>query len=168
MDARLNGLSVVFEGVLDEHTQFAPLRTLLSETAQALKGARVRLDLSQVKRANSVGILGWFKLVQGLGLSATYVNVPVWLAEQFNFADGLRGDTFVESLLAPFYCPEDDTHAIVTLVVGTQVPLLDDYSDFEIRIPGEGGKVLEPDFEPEEYFAFLANYHDKFAKVLAG
>ena len=168
MDARFNGFCVVFSGVLDESTQIDPIRASLQEAIAGARGGRVRLDFSQVKRANSVGILSWFRLVHGLAYAVAYVNVPVWLVEQFNFADGLRGDTFVESVLAPFYCPSDDTHAIVVLTVGRELPLLEDYSELELRIPGANGKMLEPDFEADEYFQFLSANREKFERVLVG
>jgi hypothetical protein len=168
MDAQINGSTVVFSGILDERTGAEVLRRVLSEARRAAHGERVRLDLSEVKRANSVGILTWFKLLDELKLRASYVNMPVWLVEQFNFSDGLRGDLDIESFQAPFYCPAKDAHAVVNLMVGRDVPLLNDYSDFTISFQGEDGSTLEPDFEPEEYLQFLINNFEKLKTLRAG
>lgn len=165
MEAQLNGITLTFKGTLDEHSSPEFLHKTVKDAMDLVRGARVRLDFSQVRRANSCGILTWFKLLEQLKPRVTYINVPVWLVEQFNFSDALRGDALVESFQAPFYCPDKDAHAVITLTVGREVPLLADYSDFTLTVPGEGGAVFEPDFEPEEYFQFLAAHHDKFKAI---
>lgn len=161
MEAQRNGWTVLFAGTLDEHTSADALRQALLEAVKTNPGRRVHLDLSQVSRANSVGILTWFKLLRDLAPSATYINMPVWLVEQFNIGERIRGDIDIESFQAPFYCPEKDTHSIVSLVVERDVPLRDSYADFEISLPGDDGSVFEADFEPEEYLQFLILNHDK-------
>lgn len=168
MDAQRNGSTVSFSGILDEHTSADALRRTLTEAMQTVQGRRVSLDLSQVRRANSVGILTWFKLLRDLAPRATYVNMPVWLVEQFNVSEGIRGDIDIESFQAPFYCPEKDTHAIISLVVGRDVPVQTDYEDFEISLPNPDGTVFEADFEPAEYLHFLVVNHAKLKSLRAG
>ena len=168
MDAQRNGSTVFFSGILDEHTTAEALRKTMREAMHSVQGRRLSLDLSEVRRANSVGILTWFRLLGDLAPCVSYVNMPVWLVEQFNFSEGIRGDVDIESFQAPFYCPEKDTHAIKSLVVGRDVPIQANYDDFEISLPNPDGTVFEADFEPSEYLYFLVVNHAKLKSLREG
>ena len=66
MDAQRNGSTVAFSGILDERSSSDAMRHVISQAMAVATGpgARVQLDLSHVKRANSCGILMWFKLLR--------------------------------------------------------------------------------------------------------
>lgn len=163
MEIAVREHTLEFSGTLSEDSRMDPVRDAILALSARRPGHRVRLDFSAVKRANSCGILAWFKLIEEIKVPTAYVRAPVWLVEQFNYSDFLRNDAIVESLLAPFYSPESDTHEIVVLTIGKDLPILKDYSGFEIHPVNTRGETLEADFEPEEYFNFLAANADRLA-----
>jgi hypothetical protein len=169
MEIKQEGWRLWFRGTLDEHTSGAEVYAALQSAAACLPSQsskdRVILDFSAVVRANSVGILTWLKTMESLNPRVSFVNVPLWLVEQFNFSDALRGDCLVESFYAPFYSPLTDTHSLFCLRIGVDVPLLKSYRDFEMSFQGKEGEVFEPDFEPEELFHFLETNCEKFSKA---
>ena len=83
----------------------------------------------------------------------------MWLVEQFNAIKGFLGSqSIVESFQAHFYNPDSDELCIVLLTFGKDIPLLERYDDFEFTITNAEGKVLEPDFDPEEFMSFAAAF----------
>ncbi len=156
MQSELNASTVTFKGVLDEKSSIVSIRESVEKALANSADGSVRLDFGNVRRANSIGILAWAKFVDSSTFKFIYVNAPKWLVEQFNLCGLLKIDSKVESFQAPFYCGEDDKHEVVTLVVGRDVPLQEDYSSFEIVCTGTDGSRLEADFEPAEYFCFLS------------
>ena len=149
--------ALVFRGVLDEKCPIDLIEEALQKAAQKLAtNSRVALDFSNVKRANSCGILAWFKLTEQLVLPISYINVPVWLVEQFGFTDFAKSNAVVESVFAPFYCPEKDVHELFLLRIGIDVPFQDNYLNWALERKNAEGWTFEPDFEPDQYFRFLA------------
>jgi hypothetical protein len=115
------------------------------------------LDFRDVRRANSLGIIRWSKFVRSVKGPFEYRNVPTWLVEQINLrVIALGTDSRVSSIMAPFYCGADGSHEVHCLEIGRDVPVLDDYSNFNIERTSRKGLKLEADFEPKEYFGFLA------------
>jgi hypothetical protein len=155
MQSELNGVTIVFSGVLDEKSSMASVRGLVEKAMANSSDGFVRLDFGNVRRANSIGILAWAKFVDSTAFRFVYVNAPNWLVEQFNLCGLLKADGKVESFQAPFYNSDNDKHEVVTLLVGKDVPIQDDYSSFEIVLAAADGTKLEADFEPAEYLSFL-------------
>lgn len=156
MQSEVNGSTVVFKGVLDEKSSMTLVRETIEKAQTNSADGSVRIDFGSVKRANSIGILAWAKFVDGSSYKFVYVNAPKWLVEQFNLCGLLKSDSKVESFQAPFYSGDADKHEVITLVVGRDIPIQDDYSSFEIVASASDGTKLEADFEPAEYFNFLA------------
>jgi hypothetical protein len=156
MQSDLSGATIVFKGVLDENASMTSVRGLVEKALANSSDGAVRLDFGNVKRANSIGILAWAKFVDSTAFRFVYVNAPKWLVEQFNLCGLLKTDGKVESFQAPFYNCDNDKHEDVTLVVGKDVPVQDDYSSFEIVCTAADGTKLEADFEPAEYLNFLS------------
>jgi len=85
-----------------------------------------------------------------------YIKVPRWLVEQFNISDFLNENCSVQSIEANFYCPQNDTHENVVLILNKDIPILEDYNDFKLVLKNKDGLDLEMDFEPSEYFYFIS------------
>jgi hypothetical protein len=156
MQSEVSGSTVVFKGVLDEKSSMTSVKEVIEKAMVSSPEGAVRLDFGNVRRANSIGILAWAKFVDACSFKFVYVNAPKWLVEQFNLCGLLKTDSKVESFQAPFYSGDLDKHEVLTLVVGRDVPVQSDYSSFEIVCTGTDGTRLEADFEPAEYFNFLA------------
>ncbi len=161
MKASRVGNVVKLSGVIDEKVDLKNVASVIETTASETGMKAVKVDFSDVKRANSLGIIKWRILTEELSCGVIYENSPQWLVEQFNFEviPILKG-SLVASILAPFYCGEDGTHEMVRLEVGKDIPLMKDYSSLRLERPSKNGRMLEPDFEPSDYFEFLLIYGD--------
>ncbi|MEY2988651.1 MAG: hypothetical protein RJB13_2172 [Pseudomonadota bacterium] len=158
MQVRNDGCTVFFSGILNEHVDLNNTEAVLHAAQQALtdQQPRVCLDLSQVSRANSSGLLQWLRLMKKTHIPLCYVRTPVWLVEQFNMIDEFfDGDVSVESIYAHFYSPENDTSETRLLNLGTDVPILENYRNYSAT--SEDSK-LEPDFDERSYFHFISRH----------
>jgi ABC-type transporter Mla MlaB component len=164
MDVAVKGITVEFSGILNEESSVELIRQALEQGLKNAEDKTIRLDFSKVKRANSCGILAWYKIVEKIQGSFIYVNVPRWLVEQFNISDFLSEKMFVESIQAHFYCPQIDTHEVVLLHLGKDIPILKNYDDYEIQIKSKDGFDMEMDFEPNEYFFFISRNTEKYRR----
>ena len=168
MDAAALPDTLIFQGTLDERCELESLQKSLSQVRKAGDRKTVTVDLSQVKYANSVGILTWLKFVQSAPCGFRYVNAPAWLVKQFNMMTGyfINGG-FVASFQAPFFNSQTEESVMLTLTVGADVELRPDYGDYQLPNADLRGKHLEPDFDPGQYFSFLAENCEPF-RALAG
>lgn len=163
MDVLVKDKTVEFAGFLNEQSPIeTQIRAAILHAGRGLAGGPVRLDFSRVKRGNSCGVLAWFKLIDQIPFPMVYVSVPIWLVEQLNFIDALPPNVMIESIQAPFYCPELDNHETLTLELGRDIPIQDDYEDFAFVCTNAQGQTLEPDFEPGEYFHFITTNLGRF------
>jgi len=163
MQVRNEGHTVFFSGVLNEHVDLNNTEAALLAAQQSLtdKQKRVCLDLSQVSRANSSGLLQWLRLMKKIQTPLCYVRTPVWLVEQFNMIDEFfDGDVSVESIYAHFYSPENDSSETRLLTLGTDVPILENYRNYNAS---SEGSQLEPDFDERSYFHFISRHLYKSA-----
>lgn len=159
MEMTVRNGCVTLLGRLDEADTKAKVVGAL-ETARAQlsdPAAPVRVDFSGISFANSLGIREWCLCLEAFPHPITYVRAPCWLIEQMNIVQELlREDMDVESFFAPFFSEATDTTELKVLEVGTDVPLLDDYTDFEVPAKFlEGG--FTPDFDADSYFVFLTD-----------
>ncbi|KAB8028052.1 hypothetical protein [Fluviispira multicolorata] len=168
MEVVVNNTTVEFSGLLNEESSVDLIKQGLE---QAIKNSaakkEVNLDFSKVKRANSCGILAWYKILENFDCSFIYVNAPRWLVEQFNISDFLSEKTTVSSIYANFYCPSNDTHEVLLLNIGKEIPILDNYDEFNLVLKNKEGFDLEIDFEPSEYFYFISSNPKRFKKEAA-
>ena len=162
MEVAVNKNTVEFSGLLNEDSSSQGIQSALEEALKNSPESTVYIDFSKVKRANSCGILTWYKVLESLTGKFIYMKVPRWLVEQFNISDFLNDSTTVESIEANFYCPQNDTHENILLVLGKEIPILEDYSEFTLVLKNKEGLALEMDFEPSEYFYFISASAQKF------
>ena len=65
----------------------------------------VKIDLSGIKRINSIGVLNWSKLVNNSNISIEYINCSTVIVEQFAIYTGFLGENSkVTSFYARYYC----------------------------------------------------------------
>ncbi len=162
MEVKVKDATVEFFGILNEESSEENIKKSLQTALQNSNNKKIFIDFSNVKRANSCGILSWYKIIDSFDAEFTYIKSPRWLVEQFNLSDFLNHKTFVQSIQAMFYCPKNDTHEIVSLQIGKEIPLLNDYDQFQIHLKNPKGLDLEMDFEPSEYFHFIIKNKEKF------
>jgi len=163
MEVVVNNTTIEFSGLLNEESSVANIKKALELAFSNAKDKVVRLDFSKVKRANSCGILAWYKILEDFkDGKCIYTNVPRWLVEQFNISDFLTDRTYVESIQANFYCPANDTHETLILTIGKEIPILDNYDNFNLVMKSKDGFDLEIDFEPNEYFYFISSNTKRF------
>ena len=162
MEAVVQNTTVEFSGLLNEDSSSQVIQNALKEALKNSTDKVIYIDFSRVKRANSCGILTWYKILESLQGTFIYIKVPRWLVEQFNISDFLNDNATVQSIEANFYCPQNDTHENLLLTLGKDVPILEDYSDFSLSFKNKDGLPLEMDFEPTEYFFFISSGIEKF------
>ncbi len=163
MEVVVNNANVEFSGLLNEESSVDKIKKGLEQAFANSKDKVVRLDFSKVKRANSCGILAWYKILDEFKEgTCVYINVPRWLVEQFNISDFLSDRTLVESIQANFYCPSNDTHETLLLTLGKEIPIQESYDDFSLVMKSKDGLDLEIDFEPSEYFYFISSNIKRF------
>jgi hypothetical protein len=123
----------------------------LRPVAERLRGP-VEVDLSEVYRLNSEGVLVWLAFLRALpeGVRLTLSRCSVAFVEQMNLLVGLARGQEVRSVLAPYLCEgcgavrEDEVpvSALLTGALPTPAPC-----------PKCGGR-MELDVLPDAYFAF--------------
>lgn len=100
---RIEGNVAFFEGVLNEFADLDPLKTITGHLI---------MDLAGLCRTNSMGLRLMLKVIVGwANRSFTYRNCPPEFIEQINMIPAMLGQKRtgkVESILAPYYCEEDD------------------------------------------------------------
>jgi len=147
---------LVCEGILDEHTEATDVQKTLQAIQKIAKGA-FDVDFSKVKYANSTGIVTWLKTLKASGVTIRYINAPVWLVGQFNMIrDFFENGSYVESFCAPYYCTSTQESRALTLRVGKEVPVTDNYKGIKFPNVAVEGKTFEIDFVPERYFSFIS------------
>ncbi len=145
-----------FDGILDETTSFENLVSL-AQPIEANSPEIVAADLSKIQRANSTGIVTWLRFVKQCPFPLKYVNSPKWLVSQFNMINGFFvNGSYVESFQVPFFCPEDESYFVFTMLVGIDIPILDSYTNFIVPNRMLNEKIYEVDIEPELYFSFIS------------
>lgn len=155
--------TLVFSGILDEETSLDDLcASLKMIEASGAKGP-ICIDLSSVTYANSAGVVVWLKFAHQSQVPFKYVNAPVWLVNQFNTVRGyFDNGSFVETLNAPYFSPKSQDSRVFTLQLGKDIPILDDYSSFNVPNRVSDGKNYEIDFAPERYFSFISENFQTF------
>jgi hypothetical protein len=168
MKASLQDRLIKLSAPLTESSELDPIRELILNCVNANPAKPVKLDFSDVPKANSVGLLKWVRVLSELApkqVRLIYVDSPSWMVEQFGMIDEFfTGEVTISSFFARFYCPSKDIIVMRKLVLGSDVPLLHDYEAFDIALSGDD-QSLEPDFEIPVFFSFLAKHYDKFKRL---
>jgi len=141
-------------GIIDEHSA---LPRLLEGRAPS----RLLLDLSGVRRINSMGVRDWVHWVEELRHGRTAVvlfDVPPSLMEQVNLIRNFAGGALIHSVLAPYYCAQCDVEATERVETATLLRTSPPAPP-SVRCP-QGGCSMELDEVEETFFAFLQDQPD--------
>lgn len=156
-----------FDGFLDEHTSMNEISGALLKLKDLKTPTPIVVDFSKVSRGNSSGISVWLKFLKMAALQFKYIQAPVWLVSQFNIVHGyFENNSFVQSFYAPYYAPANRASKDILLNVGKDIPIQKDYSTVTMPNIIIDGLEYEFDFDPNQYFFFLAKYHELFAENL--
>jgi hypothetical protein len=94
-----DGVLLQLSGVLDETVRLTDLVPRL--------GQQITIDLGEVKRINSIGVLAWLRFMRQMnGRKVMLRRCPPAVVEQMSMILGFRGSARVESVLAPYVCPK--------------------------------------------------------------
>jgi hypothetical protein len=135
---------IALKGDIDERADFAPI------TAMDLKS--VNIDLSEVRRINSVGVRQWMQFVNTLadkGVEVVFERCSVPIVQQLNMIASFRGRGVVASVFAPYYCAKCDRDHRHLVELNGSLPDL----DAKMSCPTCGG-MLEFDDIAQTYFGF--------------
>jgi hypothetical protein len=155
----------IFEGVMDEGFSPSALEQALQAALEGRLAPPFALDFSQVSRANSNGILIFLRFLAKAEHQFKYVNAPEWLVNQFNLISGyFVNNSYVESLFAPYFSAKNGKYIQKLLVIGKDIPLLEDYSKMALPELEIDGLNFEIDFYPEQYFQFISENLESFLK----
>jgi hypothetical protein len=94
------GTEIVMSGSISERTTF--------DLGQP-PAPQVFIDASGVQRINSMGVSAWIRFVNGLGKQGIQVTVrrlSAALVSQASMISSFLGGATLESIMAPYYCPE--------------------------------------------------------------
>ena len=158
-----DGNKMILEGVLNEETDFVSLRRCI----EGSNSAPIEVSFGRVDRANSCGIIAWFKLLRDLQIQVIYYEAPVWLIELFNMNPFFMNSSLVRSFYAPFYDVVNNSHKMILLHFGKDVPVLSDYTGYEFKFSDDYGASLEPDFESKEFFQFVTSNLEHYREGVA-
>ena len=157
MDIKVNKSEVLLSGLLNEEANLDKIIAAMNSAATASNNQEMIVNFEHLVRCNSIGILEWLRAISNVTHRIIYRNCPVFLTEQFSsVSQMITKQCSVESFYARYHCSEADEFMVHKLRVGTDVPLLPDYNDFEVPNLIIHGKIFEPDFIPSDYFSFLA------------
>jgi hypothetical protein len=150
---KTDGNTILFYGELTEQTDDALLTECItkSNTFESLS-----LDFSEVDGANSNGIIKLTKYLNAINASYNFINTPIWLLESFSMVSGLIKDpALVSTVRLPFYSEDEDKEIVKVFEIGKDIPILDDYSNFELDDIEQEGVVYSAEFDESMIFSFL-------------
>jgi anti-anti-sigma regulatory factor len=135
---------IAIKGDVDERADFTPILAL------GVKG--LVIDLSEVRRINSIGVRQWMQFVNTLserGIEVVFERCSVPIVQQLNMIASFRGRGLVASVFAPYYCSKCDQDHRHLIELNGSVPDL----EAKMTCPNCGGP-LEFDDIAQTYLGF--------------
>ena len=68
----------------------------------------------------------------------------------------LKDKVLVSTVVLPFYSEDEDKEILRIFEIGKEIPILDDYSDFELDDVNQDGIVYSAEFDETMIFSFLS------------
>jgi hypothetical protein len=133
---------VIFNGQVDEVTDFTPLEKI---------SGKVTFDLAGVRRFNSEGVRRWINFIRELDAvtKLSFVRCSLAVVTQLNLIRGFQGKAKIRSFYAPYVC-------VASGETEDRLLNIEDISD-PLNPPvfqGDHGE-MELDDIAERYFAFI-------------
>lgn len=138
--------TIVMSGGL---TEFADLARLQREL-----GPETELDLAGITQVNSTGVREWLKFLQSVSAANQQLvlrRCSVSFVNQLNMIRRFAGDARIESILAPYVCPQCETVRERLLELGTNIVA---EAEKPMPCPSCGTQMIFDDV-PALYFSFL-------------
>ncbi len=138
-------LELEVSGEIDENSDFSELASKLTAPAD--------LDLQGITRINSTGVREWMTFILALadrGRSLRLTGCSVAIVQQLNMISGFVGEAAVQSIYAPYVCPECDATADRLIELSTD---LSAQLEENLSCP-ECGSGMEFDDLVDHYFSF--------------
>ncbi len=157
--------TVFLKGFLDESVDFDAVKKVLLEAQESVGPGYLKVNFSEVRLANSIGILNWLNIVRLLNkVSICYSLAPKWLIAQLNMVPQLMGNNaVVESFEVPYYCDESDMESMKIFIVGKDIlPKKDHYSNEDFPPIEIDGREYTLDVLPKNYFRFINENFEAF------
>lgn len=141
---------VNLEGVIDENFDF-------QKVLGGISGKTLFINCEKVKKINSIGVKAWISFFQDFNKvnEVTYQNMSIVLVEQLNSVMNFACGAKIESIMAPFMCPDCGHESSSQLTVDF---LRRSTTIADAKCPN-CGSLAEFDDMPEEYFSFLEYYN---------
>ena len=148
--------TITFSGILDETVGSDFFENSLSVLTK--EDDHIKMDFSGVSSGNSMGIRNLHMFLTNTDKKVRFVNVPLWLLEQFGMNSRLIKDpSSIYSVYLPFYSHEKEHDIYHIWIIGKDIPILDDYDDFEIPKVHSDGTEYQPDFDFESAFSIFTS-----------
>ncbi len=96
--------AIALDGVINEHSDFAPL-------TRQVTGDTVVIDTERVRRINSMGVrewVNWMKALRSGGHRVALIACSPAIMDQVNLVRNFAEGTIVVSFQAPYYCDRCD------------------------------------------------------------
>jgi len=153
LNVRTEGPVVHLEGVLDETSP-----PELSKLAGQLRAQnKTVLEVSAVKRINSLGVRAWVDFMKQLeGRAITLRRCSPAFVDQLNSVSDFKSHATVESFLAPFVCEKTGNVFYEEFTVGKDIKSSADLAALANKRCKECPDPLVFDDLPERYLHFLA------------
>ena len=136
---------VAFQGEITESSDLLSVELAL--------GAHANVDLADIVRINSMGVKSWLQFMarcKQSGKHLTFVRCSPVIVGQLNIVNSFRAGAMVESVMAPFVCPDCDHEA--TLEVDVRKEPLDQIAVG--MVCSECDAAMEFDDIPDLYLSF--------------
>lgn len=141
------------KGWMDERIETSGIRQTLLHLLK--EKTKITLDLGDLDRANSSGLRFLAILLQEFSTRIGIKRLPAFFVELINVAAIIPDSVEIISFHVPFYHPKTDHIEEICLEIGKDIPLKDNYEDFDCMALVSRDSGLIPDFEPQEFFTFL-------------
>ena len=153
-------------GPLDERDKVSDLIEVLARAKSAAGSEPVIFDFANFQWCTSAGLVVWLKFLEQLNQPVVFRALPLSIITHLNSIEGMMNQFVqIESFYAPFFSESADDISNKLFVVGKDVSLRADYSEFKVDAIEVNGAQYEADFEPKSYLQFLTkNYESNKAK----
>jgi hypothetical protein len=160
---------LVLSGSLNEAVDFDYIKSELIEFQKIHPSKTLKINFSEVKLANSIGISNWINTVAAIDtVLICYTMAPKWLVAQFNMLpEFFCSRAVVESVEVPYYSEERDQEITKVLQLGRDFDLreepysMEDFPNIELE-----GAIYEIDVLPRKYFKFINENFNKISEIL--
>jgi len=147
---------IFFEGDLNEHVSKGELAKCLDDLGDTPEIIEVKIDMFGLKSGNSMGLRSLYQFLATVEKVIEFRRVPSWLMEQFGMIRSFVDSSWkISSVVLPYYCAELNKDILEIFKVGTDIPILKSYEDYEPEPIHFEGHCYDADYDAESVFFVL-------------